>query len=339
MSRIMISVDDYSEEKICEYKGEIYSARDNGAIMRHSREGKRKRQKDDVWTFGDTPHNGYIYYCGIPVHRVIATAFLGEAPGEYYVVDHQDCNRQNNRPENLRWCTRLENALNNEYTRKKIILICGSVEAFLENPELIRGHEMEDINFSWMRAVTKEEAENSRINMDRWLHDTPRPNKNKGKGFNESIFRRPRFFTNKIQKKYYEKPELEVTPLYKPSLTEGAMQGTDWITPTEFPLCNGCKTIEEYFEKLKPGEIICHNKYGKSEIREVALNDKGVIAVKCYMPDNEIKDWSVLRIEYKYGNFIHDTTGTYFEEISADKYFTLVQGKKWTGGEVPDDYC
>lgn len=322
----MISVNDYSEEKTCEYKGEIYSARDNGAIMRHSREGKRKRQKDDIWTFGDTPHNGYIYYCGIPVHRIIATAFLGEAPGEYYVVDHKDCNRQNNRPENLHWCTRLENVLNNEYTRKKIILICGSVEAFLENPELLRGHESEDPNFSWMRAVSKEEAKNTLINMNKWLHDTPRPSK--GKGFNESLFRRHNDFSYTTKKKFYDKPTLEVTPLFKPSLTEGAMQSIVWNTPTEFPLCKGCKTIEEYFEKLKPGEIICQNKYGKSEIREAALNDKGVIAVKCYMPDDEIKDWSVLKIEFKYDNFTHHTTGTYFEEISADKYFTLVQGKE-----------
>ena len=31
----------YDEERRCEYKGEIYSVRDNGAVMRHAREGQR----------------------------------------------------------------------------------------------------------------------------------------------------------------------------------------------------------------------------------------------------------------------------------------------------------
>ena len=35
-----------------------------------------------------------------PVHRIVATAFLGEAPSKNYVVDYIDTNRQNNRPEN-----------------------------------------------------------------------------------------------------------------------------------------------------------------------------------------------------------------------------------------------
>ena len=36
-------------------------------------------------------------------------------------IDHIDTNRCNNRKENLRWFTKLENALNNEITRNKII--------------------------------------------------------------------------------------------------------------------------------------------------------------------------------------------------------------------------
>ena len=41
----------FSLEKECEYKGELYSVRDNGAVRRHPREGKRLRKDDDVWTF------------------------------------------------------------------------------------------------------------------------------------------------------------------------------------------------------------------------------------------------------------------------------------------------
>lgn len=50
----MIHVDqEYSREIECEYKGERYRVRDNGSILRLPREGKPKRPKDDVWTFGE----------------------------------------------------------------------------------------------------------------------------------------------------------------------------------------------------------------------------------------------------------------------------------------------
>lgn len=39
---------DYTQELSCVYKEETYSVRDNGAVLRHSREGKKKRKDDDV---------------------------------------------------------------------------------------------------------------------------------------------------------------------------------------------------------------------------------------------------------------------------------------------------
>lgn len=174
----MVSVDDYNEVKDCIYKNEHYSARDNGAVMRHQREGMRKRKLDEVWSFG-IPNvvTGYMDFCGERVHRIVATAFHDEAPSSQHVVDHIDTNRQNNRPDNLRWLTKLENILCNEITRKKVELICGSVEAFLNNPTLLFGYEMEDKNFSWMKNVTPEEAKNC---LDNWKHwakiAVPNPN-------------------------------------------------------------------------------------------------------------------------------------------------------------------
>jgi len=49
----MLDVDDYIAVKDCVYKDEHYSARDNGAIIRHQRAGMRKRKFDDVWSFGN----------------------------------------------------------------------------------------------------------------------------------------------------------------------------------------------------------------------------------------------------------------------------------------------
>lgn len=172
----MIDVDQfYDEVKDCVYKGEKYHVRNNGAIMRLTPEGKKARKLDGKWTFGESIDKGYACFCGERVHRIVATAFLGEAPSKQHVVDHIDANRQNNRPENLRWLTKLENILQNPITKAKIEFRCGSVESFLENPSQLNGYENEDPNFAWMRAVSPEEAKNTLDNWNRFLsHPRPR---------------------------------------------------------------------------------------------------------------------------------------------------------------------
>lgn len=120
------SISDYSQEMICIYKEETYSVRDNGAIFRHPRKEGRIRVLDAVWTFGKVnSQKGYLEIGNIAIHRIVAIAFLGPPPTAQHVVDHIDTNRQNNRPENLRWVTRFENIILNEITRKKIELLCG----------------------------------------------------------------------------------------------------------------------------------------------------------------------------------------------------------------------
>lgn len=190
----MVNINDFMQEKTCMYKGEIYSVRDNGAIMRHRRDGMRMRKLDEMWTFGKpNDQTGYMEFGGERVHRIVATAFHGEAPSDQYVVDHIDTNRRNNRPNNLRWLTKLENILLNEITRKKIELICGSVEAFLNDPTLLYGHESEDKNFTWMKNVTPEEAKNCLENWKRWAKTaSPDPNYKK----------RERYVSDRI----YDKP-------------------------------------------------------------------------------------------------------------------------------------
>lgn len=185
----MINVDqEYTREVECEYKGERYKVRDNGAIYRIARIGKSRRSKDEHWTFGETVDKGYAKFCGESVHRIVAVAFLGEPPTKQHVVDHLDTNRQNNRPENLRWLTKLENILLNPYTKAKIEYLCGSVEEFLKEPSKLRGHEGEDANFSWMRAVTPQEAKNTLANWNSLL-SKPRPvSRVKGNAIEEWIF-------------------------------------------------------------------------------------------------------------------------------------------------------
>lgn len=68
-------LDTFQTEKTCEYRGEVYRVRDNGAIYRCRKPGKRKRPLDEIWTFGN-PNNqtGYMNISSETVHRIVATA-------------------------------------------------------------------------------------------------------------------------------------------------------------------------------------------------------------------------------------------------------------------------
>jgi len=168
MLRLWIDIDNFKQQVECVYKDERYSIRDNGAVFRHSRDGKRPRQYDNFWTFGKAnDKHGYMEIASVRVHIIVATAFHGPKPTKEHVVDHIDTNRRNNRPDNLRWVTRLENALDNPITRKRIIMRCGSIEAFLVNPSLLREGDVTP-DFSWMRTVTNAEAQVSKERLLAW---------------------------------------------------------------------------------------------------------------------------------------------------------------------------
>ena len=161
--------DEYTQTIRCSYEGREYLVRDNGAICRVPRSNTRPAKYDGVWTFGvKDSSKGYMFLAStVRVHRVVCTAFHGPAPEQDMVVDHIDTNRCNNRPENLRWVTGLENALENPVTRKKIIALCGSLEAFLNDPSIIRTKACPP-DVDWMKTVTRAEADYCRKRMDEW---------------------------------------------------------------------------------------------------------------------------------------------------------------------------
>ena len=85
------SVNDYTREEECVYKDERYSVRDNGAVWRHPREGKRPRPTDCQWTFGKpNSKTGYMEIGSARVHIIVAMAFYGAQDTKVYVVDHID---------------------------------------------------------------------------------------------------------------------------------------------------------------------------------------------------------------------------------------------------------
>lgn len=496
-------IDDYNEVKECVYKDEHYSVRDNGAIFRHKREGRKMRIDDERWTFGiKNSKTGYMLLGQHRVHIIVATAFLGARDSKVYVVDHIDTNRCNNRVENLRWFTRLENALNNEITRSKIIYICGSIEAFIENPNILRERldQVKEPSLEWMRTVTKEAATTAYENIKRyWAEQAKNPKPLVGGKMNDGVYSKQLNITQYVPispnkeisakpidaisqqndetqlqslktdlvkakspdiawQKNWEQPaqfpccptsvgssplqdyynqlnigeycsitmfsefdvfaeriykisytkandalillgktyeylrlskiyfsdgkfihehiqkyescqdnqafnhflsELGITAedyklkelfsesnLVKAKSPETAWQ-LNWKTPTDFLCCPdtiGNNPIEEYYNQIVIGEA--YNStiyYGSNEVQVVVdkahTKENTIIILSCNPNPNSIKPYALSKIYYFEGKFIHESSGTFFEEVGGRKYFTLEQGLEWTGEDSFDDYC
>jgi hypothetical protein len=322
------NIEDFKRQADCVYKNEHYSVRDNGAVFRHSRHNRLLRKHDNHWTFGTPNNNGYLLIASEVVHRIVAYAFLGEPPSQQHIIDHIDTNRQNNRPENLRWLTKLENILNNPITLKKIIFYCGSIDAFLEDPSILKNYVSEDRNFGWMRTVTPEEAQISWKHLSSW--STNKKTLPKSGELGEWIF-----------KDNIDYSSFEEISEFTNSLTSNAVQ-KDWKTPCEFPFCpkeSNAKPITTYTSNLKLGEYLSRNRYSNSIIVDYELSkDESTLWVMCKSSDNNaIKPWSLAQITYENGLFVHENLGSFFEKEGADKQFALVQGLEWTGGDTFDD--
>lgn len=322
----------YNGVQECHYKNEHYSVRDNGAVLRHAPYIKRTRPTDNKWTFGKLNNRtGYLEIASVRIHRIVATAFHGEPPTKEHVVDHIDTNKQNNRPDNLRWVTRLENVLLNPITVKRIKAACGcSVEEFLADPSKFRD-KFQEPNYEWMCTVSKQDAQASKERLSAWAEsDKPL----QGGTLGEWIFNRN-----------LPKIQIEEVPEFINSLTSNAVQkAQNWKTPTEFPCCpqdNTDNPITTYATNLNVGDIFSRNQYTSSIIERIAIsNDKNTLWIMCKNGDeNPIKPYSLAEITYQNDVFVHNSLGTFFEKDGVEKQFTLVQGLEWTGGDSIDDYC
>lgn len=362
-----VDLDDFNQEKECTYDGEQYSARDNGAVLRQPRPGKRQRSLDAQWTFGKAnDKNGYMEIASVRVHRIIATAFHGHPPTPEHVVDHIDTNRRNNRPDNLRWLTRLENVLKNPITMKRIEFACGSIEAFLADPSKLHGNI--DPNFQWMRTVSREEAKACMERMHLWLkNDTPSTSGALGDWVFQPISDQKPFVAPRAsevptvarkeplpaeQRKWNRPPEFLSS--YSPpktfeapsdlvmARTPGAAQ-RKWRVPAEFPCCpqeHGHEPIATYAARLATGATFAQNDFSQSIVLAVAMaNDRQSLWVMCEQVKNAVKPWSLAQITFENGLYVHTSLGTFFDRLGAEKYFCLAQGLEWTGEDSIDDYC
>jgi len=89
--------------------------------------GRIKKKRSNIITFGNLNNDGY-YFVNIneyryTMHYLICLAFNGKPNGEYgneITVDHLDRNKINNKSENLKWATRIEQATNTSKVKRVI---------------------------------------------------------------------------------------------------------------------------------------------------------------------------------------------------------------------------
>ncbi|MEZ4912170.1 MAG: HNH endonuclease signature motif containing protein [Saprospiraceae bacterium] len=323
-------IDTFKIEKVCSYKGEIYYVRDNGAILRISKDGCRKRPMDNQWTFGHVDfRQGYLVAFSNPVHRIVATAFHGKPPTEKHVVDHIDTNRGNNRPENLRWVTRLENILLNPITIKRIEKACGcSIEEFLQNPSLYKDT-FQEPNFRWMGQVSYEEGQTTLLNLQIWASNDK---SSSGGTLGQWIMGRGEY--------YISNEDIFTMPKFSFSLTPHALQ--NWDTPTEFPLCPfmiSGQPLIDYHNNLVKGMVFCTNKNLTAIIDDFAISDdnKSIWVLSKNDLPKAIKPYLVAKVCFDKGNFEHYNLGSFFKQDGGLQAFIRAQGKEWTGGETFDE--
>jgi hypothetical protein len=326
----MIALKEYKAEIICIYKGERFSVRDNGAVLRYPLEGKKPRPTDNLWTFGK--HNkktGYLEIASVRIHRIIATSFHGDPPTKDHVVDHIDTNKQNNRPENLRWVTRLENILLNPITVRRIELVCGSLEEFLSDPLKFRD-KFQEPNYQWMCTVSIQEAQTSKERLLDWAKSDKQLNRGT---LGDWIYNRSLL-----------KEKNETLDIIN-SLTPNAVQKVQsWRIPSEFPFCPQEKyqnPITTYYKNLNISDIFFRNQFTSYLVERFAISkDAKRLWIMCISGENnQIKPYSLAEVTYQNDVFVHNSLGTFFQKEGAEKQFTILQGLEWAGGETFDDQC
>ena len=338
----------YTEERECDYKDRHYRVRDNGSILRLPKDPSKPRKGDNEWTFG-THHTGkqYLFIGSHQVHRIVATAFHGEPEAETDVVDHIDTNGENNRPENLRWTTRLGNALN-PATRKKLELMTGiSIEKILEDPSILKQYNL-DREYEWMGAISKEEAERTLRNIREWAekpYEIPKtPYEPKGKVLRPIPARnisplRPTPYEMEHTSREPAADEDEGLPAgCIRSLTPNALE-RGWRAPYEFPFCpQQGGDLKSYFEAIEIGEEVAIGKGYSFFASEKAMSKDGTAICLKTLSESGAKQFGVMTITMEDGWFIHEGR-SYFHEDGQEKYFTIAKGEEWTAGDVFDDFC
>ena len=97
--------------------------------------------------------------------------------------------------------------------------------------------------------------------------------------------------------------------------------------------------LDAYMKQMIKGDVFCRNRYGESILVDVGYSpNKEELIVLTHQPEG-IKKWYLSGVYIEKGHYVHESVGSYFGEDGGRKYFTILTGGEWTGGDVFDDYC
>jgi hypothetical protein len=130
------------------------------------------------------------------------------------------------------------------------------------------------------------------------------------------------------------------TPDLVMAKTPGAAQ-RKWRVPTEFPCCPQKpedQPVAAYAANLVAGAVFSQNDLSTHKVLESALiDDDQAVCVMC--ESDGLKPWSLAKITFEDGLYVHTSISTFFSKEGAEKQFCLARGLEWTGGDSIDDYC
>lgn len=262
----------------------------------------------------------------IPVHRIVATAFHGEAPTSQHVVDHKDTNKCNNRPENLRWVTKFENIMLNQITVKKIEWVIGDkIEKFLEDPAKYKD-KFQDQNFAWMRTVTTEEGQRTLERLRDWAKSGKQPS---GGSLGEWVYSRGNIY------------EQEVEDLSKiiPSKTANAGQ-RNYKMLCDFPFCPpsvDADPIAAYKRRLGPGNVFVACEYFISSCYSRTVSADGSSLYVISESQGRTRYWGLAKVTCENGQFVLENLGVFLEKREAERRLVEVRGVRWTDGSPEEE--
>ncbi len=254
----------------------------------------------------------------VQVHRIVATAFHGEAPTSQHVVDHKDTNKCNNRPENLRWVTKFENIMLNPITVKKIEWVIGDkIEKFLEDPGKFKD-KFQDQNFAWMRAVTAEEGQRTLERLQDWAKSDKQPT---GGTLGEWIYSRGNLYDQHVE---------DLSEII-PSKTPNAAQ-RNYKMVCDFPFCPpsvDADPIAAYARRLGPGYAFVASDYFISAAYNRTISEDGSTMFVISKSQGRIEHWGLSKVTYENGQFVHENLGIFSELIGAERMLAEAQGLEW----------
>ena len=350
----MVNIDEYTREVTCEYKGELYSVRDNGAVLRHAREGKPTRPisayqsllpKEPTKSFEEWLGNHDIKQVQSNTSECFTNPMVydfekEQSASEIISTDHLTSQDEQIEEED-EWDKKevfykekneslTPGALQMHFYEKMSFPLCpkdtnGGLDSYADNLSIGKvvaraenGEECIILSWGWTLKLDAIQIEFQQEELPYWMYITLDGEK---------------YFHFKYY--YAETCRFCGSPYV---LQFGGK------TLCDFPLCpkDGNITLEEYADLLQRDVIFEKNQYGNYCVidREIVRNEgeEPYLLVALSAP-NEIKPYGDARVYVKNGKVIHKIEKCYFDYNTLQRRFCTIRGQEWTGEDTIDDYC